>query len=166
MFQPVRYFTGWIFYLSSSDFASLFLDAFCVSSDRIVRSLLAKHEDRGRDKRGFWFPPPLRKTSDWFSEASPPPPDCEVLWRHSCSWLKGTEGHSTMSSLIVFEAKMLRDSEHMRFLVFWFFFLTFCYFSLRGPFHCRFLSKKPFKSDIPGKKKSEKTLLKSYSNFL
>lgn len=166
MFQPVRYFTGWIFYLSSSDFASLFLDAFCVSSDRIVCSLLAKHEDRGRDKRSFWFPPPLRKTSDWFSEASPPPPNCEVLWRHSCSWLKGTEGHSTMSSLIVFEAKMLRDSEHMRFLVFWFFFLTFCYFSLRGPFHCRFLSKKPFKSDIPGKKKSEKTLLKSYSNFL
>ena len=166
MFQPVRYFTGWIFYLSSSDFASLFLDAFCVSSDRIVCSLLAKHEDRGRDKRSFWFPPPLRKTSDWFSEASPPPPNCEVLWRHSCSWLKGTEGHSTMSSLIVFEAKMLRDSEHMRFLVFWFFFLTFCSFSLRGPFHCRFLSKKPFKSDIPGKKKSEKTLLKSYSNFL
>ena len=131
------------------------------------RSLLAKHEDRGRDKRGFWFPPPQSKTSDCFSEASPPPPNCEVLWSHSCSWLKETEGHSTMSSLIIFEAKMFKEILSIwGFWCFGFFFLTVCRFSLRGPFHCRFLSKKAFKSAYPWREKERKNPAESYSNFL
>lgn len=36
----------------------------------------------------------------------------------------------TDSPLIVFQAKMLRDSKHRGI------FLTFCHFSTEGPFHC------------------------------